>query len=439
MLRTIVLLTVALAAAAAATTRPAAPPPATRPASEPTTDPTTAPATRPAWTSVAFADPGDARRIVFVVDASRSMISQFASAKYELYQAIADLRPDDSFNVVFACGDQALVAHAAGPVPATRGNKRATSLFTEDVTIGGGSDPTAALRAAVAQRPDLVYYVTNDVGEPGDVVRTIRRLNRDVRARVDTVIIYRESRVVRVPDPDDELASALKAVARGSGGRFRMVNERALGLGDPLPGTNPVVVEEVAADPAPAAAARPATGPATRPALPDLTGYASVVFVCDPSGDETFAAVKQAADRAIADLRPGQTFGVVFLGANSPDAMSETHLFAANDARKAQARSFVRDEPAAAGRVRGWAGVKVALGLRPTAIVLICDDWLPDRDAVFNLLNDRGRGPLAEVHVVEIMTDDAARILPETADPAAAATRRLGGKFHRINVPSPVP
>ena len=416
----ILVLTLAAAAAVAAPTRPSAPPPATRPA--------TAPATRPAWTSVAFADPGPATRVVFACDFSGSMLSKAASLKEELAKAVDGLGPHQSFNVLFLQDGRPLALNEARPVPATVPNKRRLYKFLEDVVTSGTSDPLPALRLAFDQQPDLIYVLTDgDFPNNNAVLESVRRLNRGNRVRVNTVAFVNDK------DTDTDFLDLLKAVARENGGGFRRVDEGRLGVSH-TGAQGPAYTEiPAAAQPRPAA---PPPGPAThatRPALPDLSAYASVVFVCDPSAADALPEAKQVVERAVGALTPGQSFGIVFLGDGSPDAMSETHLFPANDTRKAQAVRFVRQEPAADdGWVRGEPGVRLALGLRPRAIVLVGDGRIPDAASVSEAIDEaRVLAPM-DVHVVQVIPASAAYVVPE-------ARRFGGGKVHRIYAEPPVP
>lgn len=397
-----------------------------------TAAPATGPATRPAWTSVAFADPGPATRVVFVCEASGSMRSKFASLKEELAKAVNALGPDQSFDLIFLHDEEPLALDGRSPVPASDENKRRAARFLDDATMTGTSDPIAGLRLAFRQRPDVVYLLADgDFPNNQAVMESVRRLNRAARARVNTVAFINDK------DTDTDFNVLLKSVARENGGSFRTVDQdwlveprrsQAQGL---LYGEIP-----------PVAVRRPVgakTRPATGPVLPDLARFASIVIVCDPSLGAGLPAARQAVERAVLGLRPEQSFGIVFLREKSPDAMSETRLFLANDTRKAQAVRFVREEPAAEGEVDSAPGVTIALGLRPEAIVLVSNAWFPHPDYALGLIADSKLVRDAALHFVEIVSDEDSFVTPEQYDPLCEATKRVGGTFRRVDVGSSAP
>jgi hypothetical protein len=179
-----------------------------------------------------FDDAGGATKIVFVCDASGSMVGNFHSLKDELAKAFHALRVPQSFDIVFFQDGKTIVFSRDSLKTdewalATDDIKRSASTFLEDVTTDSLSDPLPALRAALARQPDLVYLLTD--GEFPDneaVLKTVRDLNRRrdrTRARVNTILFADDK------DTDDTPAvKVLTMIATENGGTFRRTSQNEL-------------------------------------------------------------------------------------------------------------------------------------------------------------------------------------------------------------------
>jgi hypothetical protein len=102
-----------------------------------------------------------ARRIVFVCDATGTMINRFALLRMELARAIRQLQPVQSYNVVFFRDRDAAAASGEGLLLASVDNLRRTQQFLEDLSPSGQTNPLPALKFAFAQKPELVYFLTD--------------------------------------------------------------------------------------------------------------------------------------------------------------------------------------------------------------------------------------------------------------------------------------
>jgi hypothetical protein len=157
-----------------------------------------------------------ARRVVFVIDGTGSMMSRFEEAQAAVGRAIADLKPGQSFNCVFfAEGDVA--AFQKGPVAATDANKASFVGYLRRLSPHGAADPTAALRLAFTQGADTVYLVTDgDFPNSAQVLPEIRRLNTGHRATIHTIGAI---------EADDPMERLVRAIAEEGGGTFRYLIE----------------------------------------------------------------------------------------------------------------------------------------------------------------------------------------------------------------------
>jgi hypothetical protein len=110
----------------------------------------------PALDRLPARSPG-ARRVVVVVDTSRSALEGSALATELAAAALAELGPDDRF--VLAAADLTTRFHAADYVPAGADQRAAALGFLATIEPDGASDLGAALAAAAARRPTAVVYV----------------------------------------------------------------------------------------------------------------------------------------------------------------------------------------------------------------------------------------------------------------------------------------
>ncbi len=138
---------------------------------------------------------GNARDVVYVVDASGSMVSGLPIVKRMLTRSLRELAPTQRFCVLFFTGGE-FVSWTEEPrlVRASASNLRGVVAWIESVNPRGRSDPIAALKAAIGLRPDVVFVLSKAVEASGvwdpddqEVLSELDRLNpivRDGRRRV---------------------------------------------------------------------------------------------------------------------------------------------------------------------------------------------------------------------------------------------------------------
>lgn len=162
---------------------------------------------------------GNARRIVFLCDATGSMMTCFDQLRVELRRAVDGLKPIQSFNVIFFSDTEVFAINQRELIPATTENKRRTYDFVNEVTARGQTNPFKAIEMAFAQQPQLLYVLTDGFDQVSDyeeVVEKFRKLNPDKRVKVNTLLI---------PSSDDpELVRVMEQIAAEHGGVFKIVN-----------------------------------------------------------------------------------------------------------------------------------------------------------------------------------------------------------------------
>ena len=189
-----------------------------------------------AMPSVAFVGlEAPAASVVYVVDASGSLVGTFPNVLRELERSLGKLDPVQRFSLVFFQRNGALALPPDGALrPATPDAVReAIAWARSTVRPAGRSNPVAALEQALALHPDLVFLLSTDITGSGDF--EISR--EDLLARVDRLNPadsdgVRRTRIQCVqfldPDPLDTLRTL--AEQHGGGTGFRFVSREELGL-----------------------------------------------------------------------------------------------------------------------------------------------------------------------------------------------------------------
>ena len=172
---------------------------------------------------------GNARRVVFVCDASGSMLSVFDDLRRQLRSSIEKLRPNQSFNVMFFKEQTVAAVDRNVLVMATADNKRKAFDFLDKMYVSSSTNPLPALELAFSQKPELIYLLTDgDFQGPGNeaVVRFCQQRTADGKTKINTIaFIPKDSQGIPL---EKEFVKALETIARDSGGVFRHVNEEQM-------------------------------------------------------------------------------------------------------------------------------------------------------------------------------------------------------------------
>lgn len=163
---------------------------------------------------------GNARRVVYLCDASGSMSGVFGSLRAELKKAIRILKPIQAFNIIFFSEGEPQALNKNDLVLATPDYKKRAELFVErEAAAHGSTEPTTAIRMAFAQKPNLIYVLTDGFdafeGPYSILVEEFRKLNADKSVKVNTILIKNRE--------DKELEDVLRQIAQENGGRMVIV------------------------------------------------------------------------------------------------------------------------------------------------------------------------------------------------------------------------
>jgi len=179
---------------------------------------------------------GNARKIVYVVDASGSMVGTLPIILEELTRSLRALSPSQSFAIVFFQRNQAVFVPPANRlVPALPDEReRAIRWFRARITGAGRSNPLRALEAALRLRPDVIFLLGHEVTGSGefeisqsDLLAALDRLNPVHRATGRRPVVIN---CVQFLDPDP--LHTLRRIAEEHGGPdgYRYLDRAELGV-----------------------------------------------------------------------------------------------------------------------------------------------------------------------------------------------------------------
>lgn len=183
----------------------------------------------------------NAYRVAYICDTSGTMVTVKSLLKQNLGQAIDALKPTQSFNIFFfthrvdPAAPGFIAFNPSQLIPATPQNKQLAlgenGWIEKTYSVDQDAEPTAAIRAAMAQEPRLVYLLTGglskfvDPQRPQKVRQEIARLNAARKVRINTIYILMKGTAGQQPMQAeiDANTAALQAIARESGGSFKII------------------------------------------------------------------------------------------------------------------------------------------------------------------------------------------------------------------------
>lgn len=166
---------------------------------------------------------GNAKKVVYICDASGSMMSVFWRVKEELHKAVDVLKPVQAFNVIFFSDADVTALSKADLVMATPDNKRKAFTTGESMSAAGSTDPMPAIRLAFAQKPELIYVLTDGFDQIVSfdaVINEFRKLNGDKKVRVNTILIKSTD--------NPELEKVVRTIASENGGVCKVIDRQDL-------------------------------------------------------------------------------------------------------------------------------------------------------------------------------------------------------------------
>jgi hypothetical protein len=154
-----------------------------------------------------------AKKIVYVVDRSGSMLATFDAVRRELIRSTEGLRRSQRFHVIFFNAGDPLENPPKKLVPATGMNKKALADFLGTIQAEGSTDPIPAMRRAFDVKPDLVYFLTDGDFDPA-LLDWLRKWNRNEQVRIFTLAyVSQAGRIL------------LEQISREHNGEFKFISE----------------------------------------------------------------------------------------------------------------------------------------------------------------------------------------------------------------------
>jgi hypothetical protein len=112
-----------------------------------------------------------AKRIVYVVDASGSMLLHLTSVLDELERSLRTLHPKQEFGIVFFQKKKAITVPPKGKLVSATGSNITKAMrwidTSEKVIPSGGSNPVVALKSAMRLSPDVIYLLSENITGAG--------------------------------------------------------------------------------------------------------------------------------------------------------------------------------------------------------------------------------------------------------------------------------
>lgn len=162
----------------------------------------------------------NARSFAYVIDCSGSMAvnNSLGVAKRELINSLSQLPPDVQFAVIFYNLSASVFADPRGRrgmMAATPENKGRISADLASVLPDGGTDHMVALRAALALRPEVIYFLTDaDLMTRPDAAAIIAEAGR---CRIQAIEFGTGVELTGSSNP-------LRKLAAATGGTYRYIN-----------------------------------------------------------------------------------------------------------------------------------------------------------------------------------------------------------------------
>ncbi|WP_432797568.1 vWA domain-containing protein [Poriferisphaera sp. WC338] len=180
-----------------------------------------------------FGSGGNARKIIFVVDASGSLIDTMKYVLLELQKTIRNLSDKQTFTVIFFQGNEVFEVPPKGLKQATASQKQAVIDWIDprkhNVVPSKQTNPIKALTQALKYKPGLIYLLSDNITGQGQyevnqkhLLREIARANHS-NTKINTIqFLYH--------DPLEELGrpGTMPLIAEGTGGVYRFVTEDEL-------------------------------------------------------------------------------------------------------------------------------------------------------------------------------------------------------------------
>ncbi|MBC7782592.1 MAG: hypothetical protein H7144_02040 [Burkholderiales bacterium] len=179
-----------------------------------------------------FGNGGNAYKIVFICDATGSMLDRWPVLVRELRTTVARLKPVQTFNVVLFRDGTVLALDKSKLIDASTPNKKKLDEFLAKTGPAGATKPAEAIDLAMKLRPDLVYVLvdpqifttmseTRDA--EGNFAQAIRTARGGQNVRINFVMFHTRNAGKTAPENQSAIKK-LTEMAKEFGGSFANVS-----------------------------------------------------------------------------------------------------------------------------------------------------------------------------------------------------------------------
>lgn len=173
-------------------------------------------------------------RMVFLIDASGSMIDMLPFVILELQRSIHKLSDKQSFTVIFFQGDRVIEVPPAGMKTADEKTRARVAQWIDpsqqNVHAGGKTHPIAAIQKALKYRPQVVFILSDNITGSGQAEINQQRLLAEIQrantnnARINTIQFLYPDPLSKVPGR----RGTLELIAEQTRGKYKFLDSREL-------------------------------------------------------------------------------------------------------------------------------------------------------------------------------------------------------------------
>jgi hypothetical protein len=168
------------------------------------------------------------RSIVFVCDATGSMIPKMPALRQQLSKTVHLLRPTQKFDIIFYSNGQTSSFSGWLKQPGTLSMalspaKNRVDEFLDSIVARGDGGPLVAMVMALEARPEVIYLLSDGwFPEPEKVAKHIQELNVVYKIRINTIAFLNNDDIKHHVDAG--FKKALQQIAEDNGGTFNDMN-----------------------------------------------------------------------------------------------------------------------------------------------------------------------------------------------------------------------
>jgi hypothetical protein len=177
----------------------------------------------------------NAQRVVYVIDASGTMIPYLPIVLKELASSLEQLTDQQSFSIVFFQRNEAIpMPPQRRLVRATTSEKRRALQWCDEIVASGRSNPLPAFEAALRMNPDVIFVLSQNITGSGiyevdqeEVLQRLDRLNP-----MDRLTGQRSVQINCIQFLDPDPLDTLRKIAEHHGGPrgYKFLSRAELGL-----------------------------------------------------------------------------------------------------------------------------------------------------------------------------------------------------------------